>query len=166
MLNNIEDYKDLLLYLPPNIKDRLLRRVQTMPISNKNKLYLYEGLLHRDVNVLNFNSTHVTDELINIVRRCENLFELTLTSGINTHNISSKALIDLVSSVKKLRIFRCYKCPAINDEVVTVLVKELPHITYLDISQCSNITDISLFELSKLSNLRGLRVTNTNVSIL
>lgn len=68
-----------MLYLPDNVKIRILLRLNTVPVKFKNIEYLYKCLLHEKVDRLNLSRIEFMDDsFLDMISVCRNLRSLTL----------------------------------------------------------------------------------------
>jgi len=156
--------------LPAALPPQTLRSPERLP-----PLLLPSAFDH--LRILDMTSCgHLTDEGIEgIISNCPKIRQIVLTRcgsltdealmsicklGKNLHFIHlghvSQYVFWLISTLSfhSTRQLFYHSSDSITDRGVTRLVQACPRIRYIDLANCTNLTDLSVFELASLSKLR------------
>ncbi|XP_018572656.1 protein AMN1 homolog [Anoplophora glabripennis] len=158
---NIEQLKAL----PPNIKNRILRKFTTCS-------YFWQNVNFKDVlcatvndktSHINLTSATVDDDVLNILNACKNVKKLYLTRTGGTQ-ITNTVLKNLLKCTNQLCLFVITNCEEVNDGVLECLTDHCSHLMGLDVGGCKNVTDDGVKRLSTLKNLTWLTFSQTQIS--
>ncbi|KAI4463467.1 hypothetical protein MML48_4g00014156 [Holotrichia oblita] len=151
--------------LPYHIKDRILHKISVSLHFWKelDAKLVWECLVHRYTKQVNLTFCVVDDELLSILKRCQNLRELYLTQILD-NKFTSQGLLEVIPYLKELRMLTLSKCTVVNDDVIISIAEHCPKLTTLDLHSCVNITDVALYKLAHLKHLNWVTLSNTKVS--
>ncbi|GJQ82389.1 hypothetical protein Trydic_g452 [Trypoxylus dichotomus] len=151
--------------LPCHIKDRILHKLSVSLHfwGNLDVNLIWESLIHRYTKEVNLTFCLVDDELLHILKRCQNLQELYFTE-ILENPFTTRGLLDLIPYLKELRMLTLSKCDTVNDDVLISVARNCPKLKGLDVHSCINITDAALLELAALEHLHWVTLSNTKIS--
>ncbi|XP_075838325.1 protein AMN1 homolog isoform X1 [Microtus pennsylvanicus] len=147
LIINISRYISNIKYLPPNIKDRLIKIMSTrgrITDSNINEV------LHSEVQRLDLRSCDISDLALQHLCRCRKLKALNLKSSREHRNsITSEGIKAVASSCSDLHEISLKGCCNVTDEGVLALALNCQLLKIIDLGGCLGITDMSLHALGK-----------------
>ncbi|KAK7834033.1 hypothetical protein U0070_005014 [Myodes glareolus] len=147
LIINISRYISDIKYLPPNIKDRLIKIMSTRGrITDFN----INEVLHPEVQRLDLRSCDISDLALQHLCRCRKLKALTLKSSREHRNsITSEGIKAVASSCSDLHEISLKGCCSVTDEGVLALALNCQLLKIIDLGGCLSITDMSLYALGK-----------------
>lgn len=104
---------------------------------------------------LDITDSDLDDEGLKALSRCSKLTSLKI--GI-CMRISDEGLIHIGKSCSELRDIDLYRSDGIGDEGVTQIAQGCPMLESINLSYCTEITDLSLVSLSKCAKLNTLEI--------
>lgn len=141
----------LLVKCTPGLRVLSIKHTQVSDVSS------LHGLTH--LSTLHLDSTHVTEESLQVVRSLPALSMLTL-SGVQS--LASNRVLELVSGLSLTRLVLPGR-HSLSDEGLSYL-SQLQGLTELDLTDHTQITDRGVQHISQLIRLRVLSLCNTSVS--
>lgn len=147
LIVNISRYISDIKYLPPNIKDRLIKIMSMrgrITDSNINEV------LHPEVQRLDLRSCNISDVALQHLCKCRKLKALNLKSCREHRNsITSEGIKAVASSCSDLHEISLKGCCSVTDEGVLALALNCQLLKIIDLGGCLSITDESLHALGK-----------------
>lgn len=178
---------EVLSFLPPYIKNRILKRFTTSSCFWKNVDFngVLAALLNDTTLHVNLTATDLTDKMLEILSKNKNIKKLYLSrcsgNNITTNGISCLyifysimcllpllivGLITMLQSLGQLTFFVLTNCNKVTDDVLKCISENCPHLAALDIGGSENVTDAGIVHLVKLTNLSWLTLSKTQVKVL
>ncbi|XP_006002188.1 protein AMN1 homolog [Latimeria chalumnae] len=167
---HVSKYSTEIASLPPNIKDRLIKRMSLQGSVTDSNI---SQLLHPRMEKLDLHDCEVSDVALRQIRRiCKQLKKINLNStGSNRLSISSEGIKALATSCPYLSEVSL-KCCNVSDEGILALAHNCRLLQVVNISGCVNITDASLRALGQNCkflqsiNFSATKVTNDGITAL
>ncbi|XP_052031317.1 protein AMN1 homolog isoform X2 [Apodemus sylvaticus] len=147
LIINISRYISDIKYLPPNIKDRLIKIMSMRgQITDSN----INEVLHPEVQRLDLRSCDISDVALQHLCKCRKLKALNLKScREHRNNITSEGIKVVASSCSDLHEISLKGCCNVTDEGVLALALNCQLLKIIDLGGCLSITDVSLHALGK-----------------
>lgn len=123
---------------------------------------IFTRLLSPDVRTLIFESSILTDSMLNAVgKKCKNLQRLLIPAH-GQYNFTQNGLCNSINLMKNLQILEIVGCNEMNDHVLNVISNSCKKLKCLYVNDCTNITDLCVDSL-KTMPLVELNLANTKV---
>lgn len=168
LLAHLDKYVEDFKFLPPLMKDRILKRITTKchAFSSNEMQDIFSNLIHSNLTRIDlslYDGNVVNDKLIESLSICHNLQSLILCRETNTI-LTDEVLLKVLPTFKKLRVLQALNCSAINNKVIECLVEHCPNIMELDLSGCPFVYDECLIYLKDLDHLIALGLSGTPIT--
>ncbi|XP_026467399.1 F-box/LRR-repeat protein 16-like [Ctenocephalides felis] len=157
---NINSYVEYLDYLPEYVKFRILVRVTKLKygIHDDNVM---KSLIQPGLRMLNFSSSTITDESLNIISQCKLMNRITFSKA--NYQMTSEGFISCFSNLQYLQALYISDCEVFVDSVLDCLKDYCCQLAELDIGGC-NVTDEGMKSLSLMRELSSLNISRTKVT--
>lgn len=149
-----------LSHLPWNIKtDLIYLNMKSYGFSDEQS---FTRLLSRNVKTLMFNSSIITDSMLQcIAEQCQYLQELLITT--KKYNFTQSGLCNSISYMKNLQVLQIIGTAELNDSVIDIISQNCSKLKCLWINNSPNVTDSCIESLNTIP-LIELNLANTMVT--
>ncbi|XP_050303134.1 intraflagellar transport protein 57 homolog [Anthonomus grandis grandis] len=166
--NNLSFYstgENILEWLPPNIKNNLLRKITCTSYFSRNVNFtdFFKVLVNPSTEEINLTCMAVTDEMLNALHCCSNVRKIHLTVDGNSCTFTTKGLLNLFPNTPKLENLIIMKSKEVNDDVLQCISLHCPRLKGLSIGGCVNVTDKGLEFLSSM-RISWLGISQTKIT--
>ncbi|XP_044747934.1 protein AMN1 homolog isoform X2 [Coccinella septempunctata] len=167
IVRNIGSYctDDTLKYLPPRIKDELIKSLTKSYAfwAQSDFKHILRLLIHPKLEMIDLTSADVDDDVLQILSTCKGLQRIYLTND-GTHHISKQELLNFLKSQNQLQRLQLRNCDIVDDSVLECISENCQKIDSLDVKGCREITDEGLNFLCSLKCLQGVTLSKTKIT--
>lgn len=143
--------------LPNIIKCQIIHRI-TKIYGGFNESDTIIKLMNENIINLDLTTSNIDDELLKHIgsRGSKRLEQLHLAHLNST--TSHESLCDLITYLKNVRGLSIKDANIVDDYIVSLIAKYCPHLQYLNLERCQNVTD------EAMNYIKDMKLTSLNLS--